>query len=69
MGQGMIDGTYKQVARDRGGVIDPCTLRARRDLDDVWYGIHEASVKELPDALTAATPTYAATAHASCCGC
>lgn len=58
LNQGMIDGTYKQVSRDRGGVIDPATWAARKDLHDVWYGIHELPVKELPDALPAHTPTY-----------
>lgn len=61
LAQGMTDGKYKQVARDRGGVIEPCTLRSRRDLDDTWYGIHEAAVKELPDGLSCSTPTYAPT--------
>lgn len=56
--QGMVDGTYKEAARDRGGVVEGTTMRARADLCDTWYGIHEAAVKELPDALTAATPTY-----------
>lgn len=67
LSQGSIDGTYKQVARDRGGVIEPCTLRTRRDLDDTWYGVHEAAVKELPDGLSASTPTYAPTPPAHIC--
>lgn len=64
LNQGMIDGTYKQVSRDRGGDIDPATWAARRDLPDIFYGIHEAPVKELPDGLPAQTPTYQATPQA-----
>lgn len=58
LNQGMIDGTYKQVAPNRGGVIDPETWAARKDLVDIFYGIHESPVKELPDALPAHTPTF-----------
>lgn len=61
LNQGMIDGTYKQVAKDRGGVVEVSTYAARKDLFDVWYGIHEAPLKELPDALPARTPTFVAT--------
>lgn len=59
LNQGMTDGSYKQVNKDRGGSIDPSTAAARRNLHAVWYGINEAPVKELPDALPAHTPTYA----------
>jgi hypothetical protein len=59
--QGMVDGTYKQVSPNRGGDIDPATYEARRDLSDVWTGIHEAVVKELPDARPAVTPTFCPT--------
>jgi hypothetical protein len=62
--QGMIDGTYKQVSPNRGGDIEPTTHDARRDLDDAWYGIHEALVKSLPDGLASVTPTYQATPEA-----
>jgi hypothetical protein len=61
LNQGMIDGTYRQVNKDRGGVVEGATYAARRNLADVWYGIHEAAVKELPDALPAHTPTFVAT--------
>jgi hypothetical protein len=67
LAQGSIDGTYKQANRDRGGVIEGTTLRARRDLDDTWYGIHEVAVKETPDGLKATTPTYAPTPPAHLC--
>jgi hypothetical protein len=65
LNQGMIDGTYKQVSRDRGGVIEPTTYAARADLSDVWYGIHECTPKELPDGLPAHTPTTVSTPPAS----
>lgn len=61
---GMIDGTYRQVNKDRGGVVEGATYAARRDLHDLWYGIHEAAVKELPDALPAHTLNYVATPEA-----
>lgn len=47
--RGMIDGTYKQVVKDRGGFAEPATYDARRELTDIYYGIHEAKVKRLPD--------------------
>lgn len=65
--QGMTDGTFKQVNRDRGGVVEDCTANTRRQLDDTWYGVHEIAVKELPDALKASTPTYAPTPPAHLC--
>jgi hypothetical protein len=58
LNQGMIDGTYRLIVRDRGGVIDPATAAARKDLNDIWYGRHEVAVKELPDALPARTPYF-----------
>ncbi len=58
--QGMADGTYRQVVKDRGGVIDPATYRARRLLDDMWFGIHEAPEIELPDAIPFRSPYYVA---------
>ncbi len=64
LNQGMIDGTYKQVARDRGGVIETTTYANRRDLADIFYGIHETPVKELPDGLPAHTPTFVPTPRA-----
>ena len=67
LNQGMTDGTYKQVNRDRGGVIEPTTLAARDELNDVYYGIHEIAVKDTPDGLKAATPTFAATRPAHLC--
>jgi hypothetical protein len=64
LNQGMIDGTYKQVNRDRGGEVEPTTYDARRDLDDLYFGIHEAEVKELPDGIAAVPPTFQPTPDA-----
>lgn len=49
LNRGMIDGTYKQISRDRGGVVESSTYSARRDLDDVWFGIHQKDGVVLPD--------------------
>ena len=45
---GAADGRYKQIARDRGGFVEDATFENRRDLHDMWYGLHEAPAKELP---------------------
>ena len=54
--QGMTDGSYKMVVKDRGGVVEPLTYENRRDLTDGWYGIHEAPVKMTPDGMRVRTP-------------
>lgn len=64
LNQGMINGTFRQVSPNRGGVIEPSTYAQRKYLDDMFYGIHEAPIKELPDALPAHTPTYTPTPQA-----
>lgn len=47
---GMSDGKYKKVAPNRGGVVEvELACKVRADLHDIWYGIHEAAVKVLPD--------------------
>lgn len=61
MSVGMIDGTYKKVIRDRGGLVDPATEQARMDLDDRYYGIHEKAVKVMPDGVTEVTPYFVPT--------
>lgn len=61
LAQGAIDGTYKLVTQNRGGVIDPATYAARKDLADVWSGIHEQFVKVLPDGRPAVTAYFEAT--------
>lgn len=62
LSEGMTDGKYKKVVRDRGGVVDAGTLTERADLDDRYFGIHEKQVKVAPDGLLHATPDYERTA-------
>ena len=45
---GMIDGSYKQVIKDRGGDVEPHTWEARATLGNT-VGIYEAPLKHLPD--------------------
>jgi hypothetical protein len=55
--EGMSDGSYHKVNRDRDGVIDPATARARRDLEQLrWLPnvLTEARVKTLPDGTVSA---------------
>lgn len=61
LSMGSVDGTYKQVVRDRGGHIDEATVRTRQDLPDTWYGIHEAAEKVDPFGRLVRTPNYRAT--------
>ena len=49
---------------DRGGVVEDTTYRARCDLTDGWYGLHEAAVKVTPDNKLVHTMDYVPTAHA-----
>lgn len=58
---GAVEGSYKTVIRARGGVVEGSTQRARADLDDTWYGIHEAPLKVSGDGVVASTPGYVAT--------
>jgi hypothetical protein len=60
LNQGSVDGKYKQVVRDRGGIgaNNSETVRARMELNDVWYGIHEQQVKIRPDGKPVHTPNY-----------
>lgn len=61
---GATEGTYKTVVRARGGVVDPATQEARADLNDTWYGIHEAPLKMSGDGVLARTPNFIATSPA-----
>jgi hypothetical protein len=47
--QGMVDGSYKQVIKDRGGEVEQGTWYKRDDLSCIYYGIHEAPVMDAPD--------------------
>jgi len=61
LAEGMSDGKYKKVVRDRGGVIDGATYVNRAALDDLYYGIHESRTKVLPDGTTHSTPDFVVT--------
>lgn len=61
LAEGATDGSYKKIVRDRGGQIDPGTYEQRRDLADVWWGIHEAPVKQLGDGTSDRTVDYVPT--------
>lgn len=61
---GMTDGKYKKVVMDRGGVVESATYASRRDLSDVWHGIHEAPTMETPDGATTVNPYAVSTPHA-----
>jgi hypothetical protein len=67
LSEGMTDGSYKKVVQNRGGLVDPGTYEARKDLHDRWYGIHEQSNKILPDTLNTRTPNFVSTPEADCC--
>lgn len=47
---GMADGTYKQYAMNRGGVVEDTTLRVRETMCGTWHGFNEAPAMHLPDA-------------------
>lgn len=50
LSEGMTDGKYKKVAyTDRGGDVEPATYMNRMDLNDNYYGFHEAPNKVKPD--------------------
>jgi len=59
LAQGMADGTYKEVVRDRGGDVETTTWDARRDLSVKGYGIVEKAEKEMPDGIGPVRTPYA----------
>ena len=59
--EGITDGTFKKVIRDRGGFPENLTHAVRQDLDDTWYGIHELPHKYGGDGIPAPTPNFVAT--------
>lgn len=59
--QGMVDGSYKQVIKDRGGVVEQGTWYQRDELSCIYYGIHEAQVMDLPDGRKFVSPYHTAT--------
>lgn len=46
--RGAADGRYKMVVTDRGGFPEAATYMQRDELHDMWYGIHEKELKDLP---------------------
>lgn len=59
--QGMVDGSYKQVIKDRGGDVEQATWYQRDELSCTYYGIHEAPVMDTPDADKFVSPYHTAT--------
>ena len=57
---GMTDGSYKQVVKDRGGLVEAATYDSRRCLSVPVYGVVELADKELPAALGPFLSPYAA---------
>jgi len=47
--RGMVDGSYKQMIKDRGGVVEMHAVIERQQLATRLYGIGEASYQEMPD--------------------
>lgn len=60
--EGMSDGKYKKIIENRGGIVEKqLAYDCREDLCDVFYGIHEAKRKALPDGTYCEdTPDYVA---------
>jgi hypothetical protein len=49
LNDGMTDGTYKKLNRDRGGFVETTTQDARADLYPTNFGYIESGYKEQPD--------------------
>lgn len=45
---GALEGSYKLLVRNRGGVVESHASEMREKLDDVWYGFHEAPSFNVP---------------------
>ena len=57
--EGMTDGKYKKILMNRGGVTEgKLFYEIREPMYDMWYGIHEAPEKCLPDGTAARTPYF-----------
>lgn len=61
---GMVEGSYRMVVKDRGGIVEPTTYEARQNLHDVYHGIHEAAAMHTPDGSHTHNPYYVATPKA-----
>ena len=51
LAQGLTDGSYKQIVKYRGGIVESSTYEARKNLSVPLYGIVEKEEKELGDAV------------------
>jgi hypothetical protein len=60
LAEGMSDGKYKKIVENRANA-EMATYLSRRDLNDVYYGIHEVNPKVLGDGTIHGTPSYVAT--------
>ena len=60
LGEGMTDGAHKKVKRDRASA-EITFYQQRQNLNDTWYGIHEAPVKMAPDGSIQHTPSFVPT--------
>jgi hypothetical protein len=50
LNQGMIDGSYKQIIKDRGGDVELATWYARDELaHNILFNICEPDMYDLPD--------------------
>jgi hypothetical protein len=60
LAEGMSDGKYKKVVVDRSNA-ELTFWKDRADLNDTYYGIHEAREKALPDGTIHVTPSFVTT--------
>ena len=58
LAQGMTDGEYKQVVKDRGGQVETGTWEHRKLLSTMVYGIVELDKKECPDGVGPVRTSY-----------
>ncbi|MEW1922310.1 hypothetical protein [Streptomyces sp. NPDC088360] len=59
--EGLTDGGYKKIVRDRGGQVESTTHHVRSSLNDTWFGMHEDPLKHTPDGRAVTTPHYVGT--------
>jgi len=48
LARGALEGSYRLLVKDRGGVVESHASEMRAQLDDVWYGFHEAPTFNVP---------------------
>jgi hypothetical protein len=56
--QGMVDGSYKFYAPNRGGEVEDTTAQTRQQMSGAWHGFNETPTKILPDGSTFNSPGY-----------